>query len=237
MTSQHVIDELRRRQQERSYARHPFVVDMITGKAPLHAIGGWVLQQGHLAYGANEMIGLFALRIPNFEMKKALYANLTGEVLGIRGIDPHWKLARRMAVACGWSAEAAEAEPLLPETRAFCTFIIAEAFLRSAEAALIVGTVAGEQTFGDVSPKISKSMRENYGLDRHAAEYVSEHEEADIEHAEAGWHMVNAYCRDDERCREVLSLYDVMMQIWWEYYDGVVRAYVQGKKPGFHSRV
>ncbi|MGE0383096.1 MAG: TenA family transcriptional regulator [Gammaproteobacteria bacterium] len=238
MDVEEFIADLKSRHDAISYANHPFLRDMIAGTLPLRAIGGWVIQNGyHLAGECYKEFCLFALRIPDRKIKKSLIDNLAGEVFGIRGVEAHWSLALRLAVACGWDEAEARAEPILPETDAITNYCVANAVIGSAEAVMAGVTLGGEGPFGPLSPKIARSLRENYKLDKHQTEYVWEHEEADAEHAETGWDMVRAYATDARRQAEIRGHYERMTLMFWEYYDGCTRAYVQGRKPGYHSRV
>lgn len=229
------VEELKAAQRDASYVNHPFVQSVLDGSMPEAAIGGWAIQQGYFARDGAESMAIIALRADDHSVKEAFFENLAGEIIGSEGHENHWILAQKLASKMGWSDDTASQEPPLPETQAVIDALMASATWRPWQEAVVLGGVCGEQPFADVAPLVSRALREHYGIDDPL--YFSEHEEADVEHADTAWDVLTSFATTRERQERLRRVWELGTGIWWNYYDGLHRAYVQGLRPGPHARI
>ena len=71
--------------------------------------------------------------------------------------------------------------------------------------------------------KFFRSFRDHYGLKPHDIEFFAEHGEADTEHSNIGYELVEQFATSNELQVRVLKALRKGLGIWWALTDGVAR--------------
>ena len=71
--------------------------------------------------------------------------------------------------------------------------------------------------------KFFRSFRDHYGLKPHDIEFFAEHGEADTEHSNIGYELVEQFATTNELQVRVLKALRKGLGIWWALTDGVAR--------------
>ena len=68
-----------------------------------------------------------------------------------------------------------------------------------------------------------RAFKNHYGLKEHDIEFFAEHGEADTEHSNIGYELVEQFATTNELQVKVLRALQKGLSIWWAITDGVVR--------------
>src|SRR4030095_2469197 len=68
-----------------------------------------------------------------------------------------------------------------------------------------------------------RAFKNHYGLKEHDIEFFAEHGEADTEHSNIGYELVEQFATTNETQIKVLRALQKGLSIWWAVTDGVVR--------------
>ena len=71
--------------------------------------------------------------------------------------------------------------------------------------------------------KFFRAFRDHYGLKEHDIEFFAEHGEADTEHSNIGYDLVEQFATTNEVQVKVLKALRKGLSIWWAITDGVAR--------------
>ena len=71
--------------------------------------------------------------------------------------------------------------------------------------------------------KFFRSFRDHYGLQPHDIEFFAEHGEADTEHSNIGYELVEQFATTNDLQVRVLKALRKGLSIWWALTDGVAR--------------
>jgi pyrroloquinoline quinone (PQQ) biosynthesis protein C len=71
--------------------------------------------------------------------------------------------------------------------------------------------------------KFFRAFRDHYGLQPHDIEFFAEHGEADTEHSNIGYELVEQFATANDLQVRVLKALRKGLSIWWTITDGVAR--------------
>jgi pyrroloquinoline-quinone synthase len=231
-----LIDEVKQRH---ARLHHPFYLRLYEGKLPLDAIRIW----------AKEAWGIFAYNVA-INTAKLVRCQLSGihdpaihkkfvEIIQSevgyqyfegtpRKVPGHRALFQRFAESIGWPA--AELERCDREDDFLPTTLIArmawlDIALRSNS---ILEQVAATNCCNEFSNQLTggrffRAFRDHYNLNEHAIEFFAEHGEADTEHSNIGYELVEQFATTNEIQLKVLKALRKGLGIWWTVTDGVAR--------------
>ena len=78
--------------------------------------------------------------------------------------------------------------------------------------------------------KFFRAFKNHYGLQDHDIEFFAEHSEADTEHSNIGYELVEQFATTNEIQVKVLRALRKGLSIWWAVTDGVVREWEKRKR-------
>jgi len=218
---------------------HPFYLNLYDGKLPLDDIRIW----------AKEAWGIFAYNVA-INTAKLVRCQLSGihdpqihkkfvEIIqsevgyqyfqgSPRQVPGHRALFSRFAESIGLPARELERceqeEDFLPTTVLARTAWL-DIALRSHS---ILEQVAATNCCNEFSNQLTggkffRSFRDHYGLKEHDIEFFAEHGEADTEHSNIGYELVEQLANTNELQIKVLRALRKGLGIWWAITDGVAR--------------
>jgi len=78
--------------------------------------------------------------------------------------------------------------------------------------------------------KFFKTFRDHYGLKPHDIEFFAEHGEADSEHSNIGYELVEQFATTHDLQVRVVKALRKGLAIWWTITDGVAREWARIRK-------
>jgi pyrroloquinoline-quinone synthase len=231
-----LVDEVKK-----GHARlhHPFYLDLYEGKLPLAAIRVWAKEAwGIFAYNVAintaKLVRCQLSGIHDPEIQKKFVDIIHSEVGykyfegSPRPVLGHRALFLRFGESIGIPAKELERceteEDFLPTTVLARVGWLDIAF-RSNH---ILEQVASTNCCNEFSNQLTggkffRAFRDHYDLKPHDIEFFREHGEADTEHSNIGYELVEQFATTNELQVRVLKALRKGLSIWWALTDGVAR--------------
>lgn len=212
---------------------HPWSEAWVSGKLNREILGEWVKQHYHYVSLFAQWLGTVYANCPHDEVRDFLLENIAEEegLTGQSGYPAirHTKLLLDFAEACGKSRqEIIDAQingEVLPETlglQAWCYLQAGKPFAE-ALAALLVGL---ESQVPKIYRKTTPPLIEKYGFTEEEIVFFRLHIEADEEHGERGFEILETYATTPEvqaACIRTVKEATMMRRL---YLDGVYNKYI-----------
>jgi pyrroloquinoline quinone (PQQ) biosynthesis protein C len=191
---------------------HPFYAGLYEGKLPLEDVRVW----------AKEAWGIFSYNVAINTAKLVRFEGTPRPVLG------HRALFMRFSEAIGIPAKELERcerdNDFLPLTMLARTgwldiALRSETILDQVAATNCCNEYSNQLTGG----KFFRAFRDHYGLKPHDIEFFREHGEADTEHSNIGYELMERFATTNEIQAKALRALRRGLSIWWAITDGVAR--------------
>jgi pyrroloquinoline quinone (PQQ) biosynthesis protein C len=231
-----LIDEVKNRH---ARLHHPFYADLYDGKLPLDAVKIWAKEAwGIFAYNVAintaKLVRCQLSGIHDPEIHKKFVDIIHSEVGykyfegSPRPVPGHRALFLRFGESIGIAAQELERcereEDFLPTT-VLARVGWLDIALRSNH---ILEQVAATNCCNEFSNQLTggrffKAFKTHYGLSSNNIEFFAEHGEADTEHSNIGYELVEQLATTNELQVRVLKALRKGLSIWWALTDGVAR--------------
>ena len=237
-----LMDEVKRRH-ARLY--HPFYLDLYEGKLPVEAVRIWAKEAwGIFAYNVAintaKLVRCQLSGIHDPEIHKKFVDVIHSEVGytyftdAPRDVLGHRALFLRFGEAIGIPAgelERCELEEDFLPTTVLARVGWLDIALRSNH---ILEQVAATNCCNEYSNHLTggrffRAFRDHYGLKPHDIEFFAEHGEADTEHSNIGYELVEQFASTNELQVRVVKALRKGLAIWWAITDGVAREWERMK--------
>jgi pyrroloquinoline-quinone synthase len=218
---------------------HPFYLDLYEGKLPIEAVRIWAKEAwGIFAYNVAintaKLVRCQLSGIHDPEIHKKFVDVIHSEVGytyfkdSPRAVLGHRALFLRYGEAIGIPAgelERRETEEDFLPTTVLARVGWLDIALRSNH---ILEQVASTNCCNEFSNQLTggrffKTFRDHYGLKPHDIEFFAEHGEADTEHSNIGYELVEQFATTNELQVRVVKALRKGLSIWWALTDGVAR--------------
>src|SRR6266480_1864130 len=183
---------------------HPFYLDLYNGKLPLEAIKIW----------AKEAWGIFACNVA-INTAKLVRCQLSG----IHDPEIHKKFVDIIHSEVGYTYFEGSPRPVLARVGWLDIALRSNHILEQVAATNCCNELSNQLTGG----KFFRAFRDHYGLKPHDIEFFAEHGEADTEHSNIGYELVEQFATTNELQVRVLKALRKGLAIWWALTDGVAR--------------
>ena len=231
-----LIDEVKNRH---ARLHHPFYADLYDGRLPLDAVKIWAKESwGIFAYNVAintaKLVRCQLSGIHDPEIHKKFVDIIHSEVGykyfegSPRPVPGHRALFLRFGESIGIPAQELERcereEDFLPTT-VLARIGWIDIALRSNH---ILEQVAATNCCNEFSNQLTggrffKAFKTHYGLSSNNIEFFAEHGEADTEHSNIGYELVEQFATTNELQVRVLKALRKGLSIWWALTDGVAR--------------
>jgi pyrroloquinoline-quinone synthase len=218
-------DELKAAILERHCANHPMTDKWARGELSRNALMGWGIEHWHWVSNVHDATFYRCARAPR-DVKLALLGNWNEETDPER---PHLDIVLRFAAANGADVEAVKRGRGLPTTEAWVAWQVQVAREQSwvAGVASLVGTESqSPMLYGKVLP----ALRETYKYPEDAIEHFWLHAEADVEHGDRGFEVLERHCTTHELQEEAIHYARESARRRWFHFDGIYLHYEMGYK-------
>jgi pyrroloquinoline-quinone synthase len=225
---------------------HPFYLDLYAGRLPLEAVRLWAQEAwGIFAYNVAintaKLVRCQLSGIHDPEIHKKFVEIIHSEVGykyfegSPRPVLGHRALFLRFGESIGIAARELERreteEDFLPTTLLARVGWL-DIALRSDH---ILEQVAATNCCNEFSNQLTggqffRAFRDHYGLKPQDIEFFAEHGEADTEHSNIGYELVQQFATTNELQVRVLKALRKGLSIWWALTDGVAREWEKRKK-------
>ena len=225
---------------------HPFYLDLYEGKLSIEAVRIWAREAWgifsyNVAINTAKLVRCQLSGIHDPEIHKKFvdiihsevgYAYFEGSPRPVLG---HRALFLRFGESIGIAAQELERceieEDFLPTT-VLARLGWLDIALRSNH---ILEQVASTNCCNEFSNQLTggkffRAFRDHYGLKPHDIEFFAEHGEADTEHSNIGYELVEEFATTNELQARVLKALRKGLSIWWALTDGVARECEQRRK-------
>ena len=220
-------DQIREAVESRHSRHHPYYKLWGEGKLTREQMGGWAQEHYHFTKDVAWLMGPLLSDNPYPDVRDRFRHNLEEEM---DPRDPHVEILLRFGRACGLDPTAVKRSKPLPTTQALLDWIFILSRHRSmveAIAGLNIGLESQPpQLYGDIIP----ALREKYGFTEEELAFFPVHTEADTEHGERAYRLVEKYTRSEEaKARVILAAREGAEKRWF-YIDGIYMHYVMGHR-------
>jgi len=231
-----LMDEVKNRH---ARLHHPFYLDLYEGKPPIEGVRVWAKEAwGIFAYNVAINTAklvrcqLSGIHDPQIHKKfvevihsEVGYAYFEGSPRAVLG---HRALFMRFGESIGIAAkelERCESEEDFLPTTVLARVGWLDIALRSNH---ILEQVAATNCCNEFSNhltggKFFRAFKDRYGLKPHDIEFFAEHGEADTEHSNIGYELVEQFATTNELQVRVVKALRKGLAIWWAITDGVAR--------------
>ncbi len=218
-------DQIREAVESRHSRFHPYYKLWAEGKLTHAQMGGWVQEHYHFTKDIAWLLGPMLTDNPYPDVREMFRQNIAEEM---DPRDPHIEILLRFGRACGLDpAQIKRAKPL-PTTQALLDWIFILTRHRSmveAIAGLNIGLESQPpQLYGGIIP----TLRNVYRFTEEEIAYFPVHTEADMEHGDRAYRLVEKYTRGEEMKARVIMAAREGAEKRWLYIDGIYLHYVQG---------
>lgn len=216
-------DELKGAILERHCAHHPMTDKWARGELSRNALMGWGIEHWHWISNVNDATFYRCARAPR-DVKLALLGNWNEETDPER---PHLDIVLRFAGANGADVAAVKRGRGLPTTEAWVAWQVQVARDQSwvAGVSSLVGTESQSPLlYGKVLP----ALREIYKYSEDAIEHFWLHAEADVEHGDRGFEVLERHCTTRALQEEAIHYARESARRRWFYFDGIYLHYEIG---------
>ena len=218
-------DDLKAAILERHCANHPMTEKWARGELGRNALMGWGVEHWHWTSNIHDAAFLRCAYAPR-DVQNVLLANWREETDPQR---PHVNIVLRFAAANGADVDEVKHGRGLPTTEAWVAWQILAAKEPSwiAGVASLVGTESqSPMLYGKVLP----ALREIYKFPEDEIEHFWLHAEADVEHGDRGFEVLERHCTTEEKRAEALHYVRESARRRWFYFDGIYLHYELGYK-------
>ena len=217
-------DRLQRAAEVTNYKRHPFVTVWARGELNREQMIAWTQQHWLFVTHFPRWLAALYARCPHQETRDYLLANLLEE----EGSFKHTDMLLTFGEACGATREQLTSARKLPTTRALTDWgdlLVATAPFPEAAAGITVGTEGPVPGFyGRVLP----TLRARYGFTEAQLINFTVHIDADVDHLEKGFQIVERYCRSAEEQEAAVERVRQAAEMYWLYVEGLYQHIVLG---------
>lgn len=206
-----------------NYKRHPFVTAWNRGELSREQMITWTQQHWLFVMHFPRWISQLYARCPDQDTRDYLLENLMEE----EGSTKHTDMLLTFGEACGATREQLVSARKLPTTRALTDWgdlIAATAPFSEAVAGITVGTEGPVPGFyGRILPTLRQQ-----GFSEPELINFTVHMEADVDHSEKGYELLERYCRSEEQQDAAVEMVRQANEMYWLYNEGLYQHIVLG---------
>jgi pyrroloquinoline-quinone synthase len=211
---------------ERHCAHHPMTQKWAAGELSRNCLMGWGIEQYHwISNLVPEMF--FKMAKAPAEARGPLFANFMEEYDPDR---PHLDIILRFAAANGADVEAVKRGRGLPTTEAWVAFMTRVAKDEPWIAGIACQMIGTESQSPLLYSTVLPALREKYQFPEDAIEHFWLHNEADVEHGDRGFQILEKYCTTQELRDVAIHWARESARMRWFYFDGIYLHYELGYK-------
>ena len=209
---------------EVNYKRHPFTTAWNRGELSREQMVVWTQQHWLFVMHFPLWVAMLYARCPDQDTRDYLLENLMEE----EGSTKHTDMLLTFGEACGATREQLVSARKLPTTRALTDWgdlVAATAPFAEAVAGITVGTEGPVPGFyGRILP----TLRQHYGFSEPELINFTVHMEADVDHSEKGYELLDRYCRSEEQQDAAVEMVRQANEMYWLYNEGLYQHIVLG---------
>jgi pyrroloquinoline-quinone synthase len=208
---------------ERHCAHHPMTQNWARGELSRNALMGWGVEHYHWisSMGGSAFYRMAQAPADAREMTLRTWLEERDPQ------NPHLPIVLRFAVANGADPETVRQGRGLPTTEAWAGFLRDTSRNQSwiASMAAILGTESQSPLlYSTVLP----ALREIYQFDEHSIEHFWLHSEADVEHGNRWFDLLERHCTTEALRQEAIHWARESARFRWLYFDGIYLYFEQG---------
>jgi coenzyme PQQ biosynthesis protein C len=215
---------------------HPFCRLLIEGKLTREQLQGWARQRfkGISGMDLGQVAQLY-VKAPDDQIRRHVLELLGEESGGLSG-KSHKEMFLDFCQALGITKEEVLAAPVLPETLAVANLYKVR-FLHDSFLEALMSMACVESQNPDAFARWIPALQDHYGIPRKHLGWFEEHVTADSTeegHGGAAFRIVEKYAVTDEVQRKVRRAVGETLSSYWMMFDGIYRAYVEGRRQVRH---
>jgi pyrroloquinoline-quinone synthase len=200
-----------------NYKRHPFVTTWSRGDLTREQMISWTQQHWLFVTHFPRWIAALYARCPDQDTRDYLLANLMEE----EGSFKHTDMLLTFGEACGATRKQLTTARELPTTRALTDWgdlLAATAPFPEAVAGITVGTEGPVPGFYN---RVLPTLRGRYGFTEPELINFTVHIDADVNHLEKGFEIVERYCCTEDEQEAAVERVRQAAEMYWLYVDGL----------------
>ena len=218
--------ELRAAVDERHCADHPLTEKWARAELSRNALMGWGVEHYHWVSNITPVTFYGLAKAPR-EVRSLILANYLEEHDPNR---PHLPIVLRFAEANGADVEAVKRGRGLPTTEAWVGWRLDVGKHEPFVAIIAAGTIGSESQSPRLYSKVLPALREVYQFPEDVIEHFWLHSEADVEHSERGFEILERCCTTRELQEIAIHYARESAKRRWFYFDGIYLHYELGYK-------
>ncbi len=218
-------EELKSAILERHCANHPMTDKWARGELSRNALMGWGVEHWHWVSNVHDAAFYRCAYAPR-DVQMAILGNWNEETAPER---PHLSIVLKFAAANGADVDEVKRGRGLPTTEAWVSWQVQTAKDKGwvAGVASLVGTESqSPMLYGKVLP----ALRDSYKFEEDAIEHFWLHADADVEHGDRGFEVLERHCTTEALKQEALYYVRESARRRWFYFDGIFLHYEMGYK-------
>ena len=209
---------------ERHCANHPMTEKWARGELGRDAMMGWGVEHYHWVNNYHIVNFTIAAKAPRDVIEMQL-ENFREEADDDK---PHIEIVLKFARANGADVDKVRNGRGLPTTRAWRNWLFQTARDNHWIAGVASTTIGTESQSPMLYSKLLPALREIYKFDEDAIEHFSLHVDADTEHGDAGFEVLEKHCTTSELKDVAVHYARESAQMRWFYFDGIHLHYETG---------
>jgi pyrroloquinoline-quinone synthase len=209
---------------ERHCANHPMTEKWARGELSRNCLKGVAVQHWHwisqfpewgFSICAKAPLDVVAMQLENFNEE-------TDED------RPHLDIILRFAKVNGADIDEVKKGRGLPTTRAYVDWLIKVSQQQPWWCGIAASTIGTESQSPMLYSKVLPALREKYKYKEEDIEHFWLHSEADIEHGDRGFSVLEKHCTTREMQEAAIHYARESARMRWFYFDGIYLHYEQG---------
>ena len=224
MTLKTFRDQITEAVESRHSRFHPYYKLWAEGKLTRAQMGGWVQEHYHFTKDIPWLLGPMLTDHPYQDVRDMFRHNVDEEM---DPRDPHINILLRFGQACGMDPTQIKRSKPLPTTQALLDWIYIITRHRSLVEAVAGLNIGLESQPPKLYDKIIPALVNAYGFKEEEILYFPLHTEADMEHGDRAFRIVEKYTRSEEMKQRVILAAREGAEKRWFYIDGIYLHHVQ----------
>ena len=208
-------------------SQHPIIDKWASGEVKRETIAGAITQ---IWYWISTIVGRDAFIICSKAPKDVVDRAIENFQEETDPANPHNDLILRFADACGMTREKLDQGRPLPTTQAWVDWSVKVAENEPWFAGIAALNVASEAQEPKLINRVLPALRETYGFSEHELEFWWEHAEADVEHGDRAFQMLERHCTTPEMQDLAVHWARDGARMKYFFWDGINLHYEVGYK-------
>ncbi|MBN7770133.1 iron-containing redox enzyme family protein [Marinobacter daepoensis] len=191
-----IIDQLDHIIQENKYSKHPFVADVVRGKADKDGLRAWAIQKYFQVYYQVQGFSAIHSSCEKEDVRQFMAEQIEEEETGgHEATDSHYNLMKRFAKALGAQDSDFEVAEVGEAVKSHFSRLMSICKEEHFVYGLLAFYVFESQT-SESAMKMFSGFKQHLGMSDEDLEWFTVHGEADIEHSKMHRDFLFKYCKD-----------------------------------------